>query len=131
MVPRNSIICKIKNERCDLGFHRNLSLQCACGNSTERTINRGVIWRHPGHMINSSVEHLPERCIGGRSGRHVFVLVSSNPTVVTNVKPMLAVGADDVAEKSPWRDREARAPCSRPYVRRKPGRGFSRILARN
>ena len=43
------------------------------------------------------------------------------------VKPMLAVKANDEAEKSPWRGREARVPCSRPYCRRKPSRVLFRI----
>ena len=45
-----------------------------------------------------------------RSGRHVFVLVGSNPTVVTNVELMPSPEADDVAVTSsqsmmPCRDR--------------------------
>ena len=41
--------------------------------------------------------------------RDVLALVASNLTVVTNVKPALAVRADEVAEKSPRLGREARA----------------------
>ena len=46
---------------------------------------------------------------------------------------MLVVRADDVAEKSPSRGREAGVPCSRPYFgrhrdgRREPSRVISRI----
>ena len=53
-----------------------------------------------------------QRCEAGagRSGRHVFVLVGSNPTVVTNVKLVPSPEADDVAVTSsqslmPCRDR--------------------------
>ena len=71
-----------------------------------------------------------ELCIRGciwRSGRHALVLVGSGPTVVTNATPMLAVRADEIAEKSPRRGREARAPCSRPNGRHEPSRVLSRI----
>ena len=56
-----------------------------------------------------------------------FVLVGLNPKEVTNVKPVLAVRVHDVAEKSPWKGREARVPCSRPFGGRKPSRVPSRI----
>ena len=42
-------------------------------------------------------------------------------------KPMLAVRADEVAEKSPWKGREANIPCSRRYGRREPSRVLSRF----
>ena len=37
-------------------------------------------------------DHLPEWSIGWRSGRHVFVLVGSNPTVVTNMEVLSLIG---------------------------------------
>ena len=39
------------------------------------------------------------------TGRHVFVLVGSNPTVVTNVAPVLVIRTDVVAEASQCRIR--------------------------
>ena len=60
----------------------------------------------------------------GRSGRHMFVLVGSNPTVVTDVEPVLAVGVDGVAERSPWRSPGALVPRSRRCRRREPSRTY-------
>ena len=49
-------------------------------------------------------------------------------TVVTNAKPNICSRlVDDVAEKSPWRNREARVPFSRRYGRREPSRDISRV----
>ena len=64
--------------------------------------------------------------------RTTTVVVGLIPAVGTTFKPVRPVRADEIADKSPLRGREARVPCGRHYGRREPSRALSCIYsARN